>query len=79
MDVLPALAEVMSAYHGVDKWSKAEKPLFTLNYTVMRPIIHKEPKGVVLIIGPFNYPLNSTIGPMVQSIMMLSYVWTKSH
>lgn len=32
----------------------------------MRAIIYKEAKGVVLVIGPFNYPLWLTIGPLVR-------------
>ena len=31
----------------------------------MRPMIRKEPKGVVLIISPFNYPIFLTLGPLV--------------
>lgn len=31
----------------------------------MRPLIRKEPKGVVLIISPFNYPIFLALGPVV--------------
>ena len=31
----------------------------------MRPLIRKEPKGVVLIISPFNFPVILTLGPLV--------------
>ena len=31
----------------------------------MRPLIRKEPKGVVLIISPFNYPVFLSLGPLV--------------
>lgn len=34
----------------------------------MRPLIRKEPKGVVLIISPFNYPVMLALGPLVCTI-----------
>lgn len=32
----------------------------------MRPVIYKVPKGVVLIISPFNYPIWLSLGPLVR-------------
>ena len=34
----------------------------------MRPRIRKDPLGCVLIIGPFNFPINLTLGPLVGAI-----------
>ncbi|KAI9509301.1 NAD-aldehyde dehydrogenase [Russula earlei] len=62
------LTEVMTAYHNVAKWSKPEKARWSLNYFAMNPTIRKEPKGVVLIISPFNYPLWVSLGPFAGAI-----------
>jgi len=34
----------------------------------MRRVIYKQPKGVVLIVSPFNYPLWLAIGPALSAI-----------
>lgn len=34
----------------------------------MGPAIRKEPKGVVLIIAPFNYPVLLLLGPLASAI-----------
>src|SRR5206468_8758006 len=33
-----------------------------------RSSIHHQPKGVVLIVSPWNFPINLTIGPLVSAI-----------
>lgn len=50
----------------VSKWSKPESPAFNVTWFAMKPKIRKEPKGVVLIISPFNYPLWCLLGPVVR-------------
>jgi aldehyde dehydrogenase (NAD+) len=66
-DINPTLGDVVDAYNHVEKWAKPEKPAFDLRWTAMRPITYKEPKGVCLIISPFNYPIWLTLGPAVRS------------
>jgi len=68
MEIGSSITEIKTAYSNVDKWAKPEKPAFSLNFTVMRPVIYKEAKGVVLIISPFNYPLILTLGPLVRNL-----------
>src|SRR5262245_36994749 len=58
----------MVAYNNVEKWAKTEKAPFSLNYSLMNPKIRKEAKGVVLIIGPFNFPLWSLLRPLIGAI-----------
>jgi aldehyde dehydrogenase (NAD+) len=64
-DINPTLGDVLDAYNHVEKWAKPEKPPFDFRWTAMRPVIYKEPKGVCLIISPFNYPIWLTLGPAV--------------
>ena len=49
--------EILIAYKKVEGWAKPEGVPFDLNTFAMRAKTLKEPKGTVLIIGPFNYPL----------------------
>ncbi|KAF7426026.1 hypothetical protein PC9H_008391 [Pleurotus ostreatus] len=68
LEIGPCIGEAKKVYQSVDKWAKPEKPAFTFNFFAMRPVIRKEPKGVVLIISPFNYPLWLTIGPVLGAL-----------
>ena len=48
------LAEIVEAIKNVEKWAKPEGVPFDMTFAAMRPRIYKVPKGVGLIIGPFN-------------------------
>lgn len=66
------LSEAVDAYHNVAKWSKPESARWSFNFFAMKPTILKQPKGVVLIISPFNYPMWLSLGPLVRSHRALS-------
>ncbi|RDB27993.1 Aldehyde dehydrogenase, dimeric NADP-preferring [Hypsizygus marmoreus] len=68
IEISSSISEIKTAYSGVEKWAKPEKPAFSLNFSVMRPVIYKEAKGVVLIISPFNYPLWLSVGPLAGAL-----------
>ncbi|KAG6818812.1 hypothetical protein H0H93_001417 [Arthromyces matolae] len=68
LEINTSTSDVLNAYNNLEKWAKPEKPGFHINFTVMRPVIYKEAKGVVLIISPFNYPLWLTV-PIVASAL----------
>ena len=73
------LGEILTSYKSVAKWSKPERPPFAFNYFAMKPTIRKEPKGVVLILVPFNYPVLLAIGPLVRILQHPPLIWlTKS-
>lgn len=38
---------------------------YQVDFFAMKPVIRKEPKGTVLIITPFNFPLLLSIPPVV--------------
>ncbi|KAJ7461546.1 NAD-aldehyde dehydrogenase [Mycena latifolia] len=63
-----SVGEAMDAYKNVESWAKPEKPALSVNFMFMRPVTYKEPKGVVLIISPFNYPLWLCIAPLAGAI-----------
>ncbi|KAI6127519.1 NAD-dependent aldehyde dehydrogenase [Pisolithus croceorrhizus] len=62
------ISDCKIAYDSVEKWARTEKAPFSLNFFPMRPVIRKEPKGVVLSISPFNYPVWLALGPMIGAI-----------
>jgi aldehyde dehydrogenase (NAD+) len=67
IEINGTIAEAVNAYHNVAKWSKPERAPWSFNFFAMKPTIRKEPKGVVLIISPFNYPMWLLLGPLVRS------------
>ncbi|KAI0353663.1 aldehyde dehydrogenase [Trametes cingulata] len=68
LDFGSALGEVRMAYDNVEKWVKPQKIDFSLNWFPMGPKYVPEPKGVVLIIAPFNLPMFLLLGPLVSAI-----------
>ncbi|KAJ3488890.1 hypothetical protein NLI96_g2510 [Meripilus lineatus] len=58
------LGEVKYAIDNLKNWTKPEKLPFMFNWFAMRPTVRKEPKGTVMIISPFNFPVVLLIGPL---------------
>lgn len=50
------------------KWSKRTRKKGDLIYYPVKNYIYNEPYGVVLIIGPFNYPFQLIIAPLIGAI-----------
>jgi len=61
-------SDVKHVLSHLSKWAKPESPGFSLVWAATRPKTYKEPKGVVLIIGPFNYPINLLLVPLIGAI-----------
>ncbi|KAG8908245.1 hypothetical protein FRB99_008310 [Tulasnella sp. 403] len=61
-------AAVLDALSNIHKWTRTQNTPFNLNYYFMSPKVRQEPKGVVLIIGPFNYPLYATVIPAIAAL-----------
>ena len=66
LDLSTAYGEVRSAYANVDKWCKPQGIGFHFNWFAMRPKLTPEPKGVILIIAPFNLPCFLLLSPLVR-------------
>ncbi len=60
--------EVEFAISHLDDWMAPEQVSSPFLLTGTRSEIHYEPKGVVLIMSPWNYPVNLTLGPLVGAI-----------
>lgn len=67
-EILPVVAEANEAIRKLSSWMKPHKVwpsrmmIGTFGYT------QYEPKGRILIISPWNYPVNLTLGPLVSAI-----------
>lgn len=53
---------------NIKKWSRREKKKSPLVHFPAKSYIYKEPYGVALIIGPFNYPIQLILSPLVAAI-----------
>ncbi|KAF8585282.1 aldehyde dehydrogenase [Ramaria rubella] len=56
-DLSVIINECVYAYKNIDSWTKPDKVAFNMNWFAFSPKVLKEPKGTVLIISPFNFPL----------------------
>lgn len=62
------LNEVKSFLKHLDKWVRADKVRLPLHLGPGRAQIVPEPLGTVLIIAPWNYPLQLTLAPLIPAI-----------
>ncbi|CDO74240.1 hypothetical protein BN946_scf185031.g5 [Trametes cinnabarina] len=60
--------ESRMAYDNIERWTKEQAPDFHPNWFLMKPRLKPEPKGVVLVIAPFNYPLFLLLVPLISAI-----------
>ncbi|CAG9773879.1 unnamed protein product [Ceutorhynchus assimilis] len=61
-------ADIQNAINNLEEWMKPLKPTKPLPNIMDQVLITPEPFGVVLIIGPWNYPLALNISPLVGAI-----------
>jgi aldehyde dehydrogenase (NAD+) len=67
-EIFAALIEIKDAIHNVEGWMRPKRVPTPLALAGTKSAIHYEPKGVVLIIGPWNYPFQLCIAPLVAAI-----------
>ncbi|TSE01137.1 aldehyde dehydrogenase family protein [Skermania sp. ID1734] len=67
-DIAPPLAEAKFARKHLRQWMKPQRVGVPLSQFPGRAWYDYEPLGVVLVIGPWNYPVYLTIGPLVAAI-----------
>nr|WP_258096775.1 aldehyde dehydrogenase family protein [Salinibacter sp. 10B] len=60
--------EIEHTIAHLEDWMQPDRVGSPLLFTGTRSAIHYEPKGVVLILSPWNYPVNLTLGPLVGAI-----------
>ena len=62
------LREIKSAKKHLAGWSKEKKCPTPLFMAGSKSFVHPEPYGVVLIIAPWNYPVQLTLSPLIGAI-----------
>lgn len=67
-EIVPCLAELKDAIKHVHKWMKPQRVPTPMTLVGTHSAIHYEPKGVVLIIGPWNYPFQLVIAPLIAAV-----------
>ncbi|MGG2091587.1 aldehyde dehydrogenase [Bacillus sp. S13(2024)] len=68
-------AEIGFAFNSINfimkylkQWMKPQKVKTPIHFVPSKSYIIKEPYGTVLIIGPFNYPFQSLMEPLIRAI-----------
>lgn len=67
-EVLPSLLMVGSALDNLKAWMRPERRGTSLLFWPALNEVHRQPKGIVLIISPWNYPLQLTVGPLAAAL-----------
>lgn len=62
------LAEIRHASHNLPSWARPQRRRSSLLTWPARGVVCPEPYGVALIIGPWNYPLQLLLAPLVGAI-----------
>ncbi len=67
-EIYPVVAEANHAIRHLRRWARPRRVRTPLALFGSRSRILHEPKGVVLIISPWNFPWNLSLGPLVSAI-----------
>lgn len=67
-DVLPVLLEIRSAVNNLRDWMAPTKVKAPVSLIGTVSEIRYEPRGVALIIAPWNYPVTLSLGPLVSAV-----------
>jgi len=67
-EIYTALAEVREARKNLKSWMEPEHIHAPLTYLGTSGFNLYEPKGVCLIISPWNYPFNLALGPLISAV-----------
>lgn len=62
------LAEIEEALREVEFWAKPERVDGSWLTFPSKSVVYKEPYGIALIIGPWNYPFQLIIAPLVAAL-----------
>jgi aldehyde dehydrogenase (NAD+) len=67
-EIYPVVGEARHAMRHLREWMRPKPVSAPIALLGSRSSIHYEPKGVVLILAPWNFPINLTLGPLVSAI-----------
>jgi len=67
-EIYPVTSEIKHAISHLSSWTSKQRVSTPIAFLGSSSHIHYEPKGVCLIISPWNFPFNLTFGPLVSAI-----------
>lgn len=67
-EIYAITSDIKHTKSHLSKWMRPKKVSTPLSQLGSSSYIHYEPKGVVLIISPWNFPFNLTFGPLVSAV-----------
>jgi aldehyde dehydrogenase (NAD+) len=67
-ELYPVISEIKEALRHLRRWMKPRRVPTPIGLFGSAGTIRHEPKGVALIISPWNYPIYLTLGPLVSAI-----------
>ncbi|HUJ60063.1 MAG TPA: aldehyde dehydrogenase family protein [Kofleriaceae bacterium] len=67
-EIFPTLVELKDAIGSLREWMRPKRVATPMALVGTRSYLHYEPKGVVLIIGPWNYPFQLVLAPLVAAV-----------
>ncbi|MBM9502613.1 aldehyde dehydrogenase family protein [Leptospira sp. 201903071] len=67
-EIMPSISEINDAIHHVRRWMKPLSVKTPMTLFGAKSQILYEPRGVVLVIGPWNYPFYLTMAPLAAAI-----------
>ena len=67
-EIFVVTSEIKHAIRHLHRWMKPRSVPRTLPLLTTRASVRYEPRGVVLIISPWNFPFNLTVGPLVSAL-----------
>ena len=67
-ELYPVISEIKDALRHLPRWMRPRRVPTPIGLFGSAGTIVQEPKGVVLIISPWNYPIYLTLGPLVSAI-----------
>jgi aldehyde dehydrogenase (NAD+) len=68
IELYHVLAEIKCAMTNLDVWARPKKVDAPLTMLGTRSFIQCEPRGVALVISPWNYPFSLCVGPLVSAL-----------
>ncbi|PHN07118.1 aldehyde dehydrogenase family protein [Flavilitoribacter nigricans DSM 23189 = NBRC 102662] len=68
IEIFPVIKEIKHALSNLGRWTGKHFVSTPLAFLGSRSYVEYEPKGVCLLISPWNFPINLTFGPLVGAI-----------
>lgn len=68
IEIFNVLSEIKHALNNIESWTSPKKIATPLTMLGTRSHIRYEPRGVCLIIAPWNYPFLLCVGPLISAL-----------